>query len=558
MREFRIVLLMFILVHVIASCCDERENWAEEELVRLDTLVDSNPDSADCVLDSMSSFVNDLSRDVQMKYRLYRQAIDCKSYDTIHKPNSFFDVVEYFDEHGNVNEKMRAHLVLGYMYYDINDYPAALQCFCDGTDCADTLDVKLNYQILTYLWGHIAVVYHSQRLADDEFRARKNHIKYAYKANLIEDALVGTTCLIRPYILKHDTAMMIKHSIYAADLFRKHNFPKKVAAVYVRLVLIYVNRGEYDKAYKYIKEIEETSDLYDENHNITNGREYYNYALGLYRLGIHQLDSAEYHFRQLVLFGHKVEGYEGLMRLYREKGNVDSVMHYSILHEQAVDERMSENVADAVCNVKSKYEYSHYVSEARLANEKLKKVIFGCLALGLFIVFMICMLVWSIRRYKRKRNAMKVEFEAYRELKENEVHTLASQCRDLRSVANTYSIINDEAKFMNSELVKMICIKNEALTNAEWISLEKLVSECMPIFNHVISSVKLSDLERKVCILLRMGLTNSAIEILLNRSSSTVTNAKVKINRKLFNVASAYDLLHNIKEREQHCLPNVE
>ena len=558
MREFRIVLLMFILVHVIASCCDERENWAEEELVRLDTLVDSNPDSADCVLDSMSSFVNDLSRDVQMKYRLYRQAIDCKSYDTIHKPNSFFDVVEYFDEHGDANEKMRAHLVLGYMYYDANDYPAALQCFCDGTDCADTLDSKLNYRVLMSLWGHMAVIYNSQRLADEEFRARNNQIKYAYKANLIEDALVGNTCLIRTYILKHDTAMIIKHADYAADLFRKYNFPKKVAAVYAQLVLIHAERGEYDEAYKYIKDIEETSDMYDENHNITFGREYYNYGLGLYRLGVHQLDSAEYHFRQLVLFNHKVEGYEGLMRLYREKGNVDSVMHYSILHEKAVDDRMSENVADAVCNVKSQYEYSHYVSEARLANEKLQKTIYGCLALGLFTIFMIGMLVWSIRRYKRKRNAMAMEFEKYRVLKENEVHTLTNQCRDLRSVATSYSIINDEAKFMNSELVKMICNKNEALSNAEWTSLDKLVSECMPIFNHVINTVKLSDLERKVCVLLRMGLPNSTIAILLNRSSSMVTNTKVKINRKLFNVESASDLLHNIKERELRCLPNVE
>ena len=88
--------------------------------------------------------------------------------------------------------------------------------------------------------------------------------------------------------------------------------------------------------------------------------------------------------------------------------------------------------------------------------------------------------------------------------------------------------------------------------------MTELVNECMPIFNHVISSVKLSDLERKVCVLLRMGLPNSTIAILLNRSSSTVTNTKVKINRKLFNVESASDLLHNIKEREQHCLPNVE
>jgi len=56
-------------------------------------------------------------------------------------------LVEYFDKHGDANERMRAKYILGRTYYCLGELPRALETYFEAADCADTTLTDCNYLI---------------------------------------------------------------------------------------------------------------------------------------------------------------------------------------------------------------------------------------------------------------------------------------------------------------------------------------------------------------------------------------------------------------------------
>ena len=54
-------------------------------------------------------------------------------------------LVNYFDRHGNANERMMAHYLQGRVYFDIGDAPQALECYQQAIEKADTTRKILFY-----------------------------------------------------------------------------------------------------------------------------------------------------------------------------------------------------------------------------------------------------------------------------------------------------------------------------------------------------------------------------------------------------------------------------
>ena len=48
-------------------------------------------------------------------------------------------LVNYFDRHGNANEKMMTHYLKGRVHHDMGESPIALECYQKATEMADTM-----------------------------------------------------------------------------------------------------------------------------------------------------------------------------------------------------------------------------------------------------------------------------------------------------------------------------------------------------------------------------------------------------------------------------------
>jgi lipopolysaccharide biosynthesis regulator YciM len=61
------------------------------------------------------------------------------------------EATRYYDRHGDANQQMRAHYLLGCAYRDMGEAPMALQCYQDAVDKADTTDTECDFSLLSRL-----------------------------------------------------------------------------------------------------------------------------------------------------------------------------------------------------------------------------------------------------------------------------------------------------------------------------------------------------------------------------------------------------------------------
>ena len=71
-------------------------------------------------------------------------------------------LVNYFDRHGDANERMRSRYILGRTYYCLDELPRALETYNEAADCADTTSADCNYKVLSRIHAQSAVIF--QRL----------------------------------------------------------------------------------------------------------------------------------------------------------------------------------------------------------------------------------------------------------------------------------------------------------------------------------------------------------------------------------------------------------
>ena len=119
------------------------------------------------------------------------------------------EAARYYDRHGTANEQVRAHYLLGCAHRDMGEAPAALQCYQDAVDRADTLSPDCDYRRLMSVYGQMAELFDAQNLPEDEIDASK---KYGQLALMAKDTLKyirNKELLAKPYFLMGDTLRML-------------------------------------------------------------------------------------------------------------------------------------------------------------------------------------------------------------------------------------------------------------------------------------------------------------------------------------------------------------
>lgn len=515
----------------------------------MDSVIDQNPQEADSILDLMEPSIKEMPVDAQMEWRLFNANAKMQLEKRHFESSELTDVADYYENNGNVNLRMKAYLLLGALYIGEHEYSLALQTLYKGVECADTLDSHFKYRTLMCIWSFIAKTYNLQHLPEQEINAQKKSIEYAQKANIIDDVLLYNALLIRAYKNLNDTALLIKQSEKAIALHKKYNRPKRAAGLYTEIVRIHLNRGEYDEAYKYMKIIDEESDMFDENHKLYPLYLYYNYTMGMYQLAVNNYDSAKYHFNQLLCNRHKYrkEAYDGFLRLYQAKKDVDSIAKYSALYKHAIDSILSEQHISEVSNAKMEHEIEMY----KIGVERHQNRLMWLRVVLIFALLVaVCALTYWHKGNRRKSKKQIEELNACLADTEHKAKAVAKHNEFLRSQMNVYKVINNEKEFFSSDTIVKIRSAKEYLNQKDWDDVENIVSKCMPVFNHIITEAKMSSLERKICILERMDMKNSDMCYILDVSKSVITNTKARANKKLCGVSSASDLLQSILNAE--------
>jgi tetratricopeptide (TPR) repeat protein len=545
-----------------------------------EAVMEEHPDSAYQFLCEADSCVADQSRKTRMRHQMLMTEAKNKLDMPLPSDTLFQEVVDYYDGHGNPNQQLMAHYLLGRIYSDRGEAPQALQCYNDAVEKADTLSDDCDYTTLYKVYGQMADVFEAQVMPNEEIEALKRYSQYALKAGNTYEYIRGIEFMAGAYDLKGDTAMILATEEKAHNLYKMYNMPKAAASAYTTSMYVYIAKRNYQKAHQLMQLFEKESGLFDEDGNTVKGREGYYYCKGLYYMGVNHVDSAELYFKKLLNNPkHSFYANRGLMRVSQKKGDASAVHAYSKDYEASFDTLITNIHAQATRQAEGMYDYTRHqrIAEAKQHEAERNRLLL-ILVVTIFL-FISCAAYILYRNYRNRQlreiarlnnlyvttqlhhDQLQAEMQGlqnnYSETlteKEKELETLKQQLQLYQQQYDRITPSDKEMSLMQSDIVhafrKMLKppYSKDVPSRSDWKHLLTLVRQCLPTFYHQI--MEASDLtmpEKQVCILTRLSFLPNDIVILLHSTSQRISNAKANANKKLFSDDSAKHLFSNLK-----------
>ena len=581
----RLTYLYIVILVIVLLGCNGRKMSVLEEISKI---ADNNPDSALTLLGKYNHEKIDWGKGDRMYYELIKLKSENKAGYIFTSDSIINDVVDYYDRKGTANEKILTHYLLGRVLFDMGKAPEALQAYYDAISMADTTSTSCDFSTLTVVYGQMSRIFHKQNLPHDEIWALRHYVEYIRRNESQKDYIMAKEQLIRPYYLlnKKDSVLNLINTTYSS-LKQLGEYQEAADAIVVS-ISIYLERGDLAKAKNAMDIFENESGLFDEYGNIAKGRESYYCTKGLYELAVNQLGSAEYYFRKAIKYGYLSEGYKGLLSIYREKHNIDSVDCFSRLYEAAQDSLHNKMQIDAIHQMSTLYNYSRSQKEAEQEREKaqerlylLSVIAFVAIVL-LIIVFVI---VWLYRKNQKEKKTRIAELEDTLNSAKNQRNVIQEELRILKEKdyegiiaikekqeieltrrielletenINTRKNISTERidhleDFLDSAIsqkfIKKATSKSERInpTVSEWNLLISQFSKDLPATYESFGQGKsLSQLELRICILLILNIPEKNIALMTDSYASTVSNAKSRANEKLYGKKDAHSLKNNL------------
>ena len=567
----------------MVSCAERREY--REALGRAQEIIEERPDSALTILDSLGQHSPEFGYRFRMEYLLYRTYAEAKTGKEFDTDSLTRELVDYFGDRSSGNEPALAYYMHGCALMDIGRAPESLQSFYDAINRADTVNNLPACRILRGIYGQMAGIFHKQNLPQDEIWAWENCIECVKITSSEEEYIETKGQLIRPYCLLDSLDKVLSIIDEEYQSLKRLGKYQEAADALSAAIHIYTDRGQLSEAERCMTIFERESGAFDSIGNISKGREYYYYTKGKYELARKNIDSAEKYFRKAIKYGYLSEGCKGLLHVYRERGNQDSIVHFSVMYEAAQDTLHDRMRTDAIHQMAFLYNYTRSEKEAEIAREQAQRnrtLFMGSLIAAIIIIGSLTWLFIGASGRKRQRiaklerdlnlaldtrNEIQEEllqlkahdFEAVISSKETRLAELSEKIAYLEAENELYkedSFIpkkDNLEQFRNSNIathfakIATLRFPEMRVTESEWSQLITRFWHDNPLTYKKFTSGKgLSPLEQRICILLLLGIPTDSIVNMTNSMPSTVSNAKARANTKLFGKKDAHSLQSNL------------
>lgn len=578
--------LLYLLPLFFAMlCCKGGDNSLDMIMGRADSLMEIDMDSAPSalrMLDSMSPHVSYMSKSRRMRYELLRAKAMNKSNVYFRSDSTMKEVAAYYSRRGTPNEKMMAYYLLGCVYRDLGEAPAALEYYQKAAACADTTAEDCDYSILNKIYAQSAIVLHSQKLIDEELDMWHKAEYCGKRAHNIRMAISAFENTVRIYYALNDYNKVMQISDSASSAYLNSGYKDKAARAIFIQIDIYLKRGDIKNAEACLHKYEKYGDIFSSPGNVKPGLELYYYYKGLSLLAGNRVDSAEHYFRKMLTGSARDEkeaAYRGLLSVYRSRRNSDSVFHYARLYCDANDSSWLRLTSSEAQRVQSLYRYTRNRQQAELREREVSELRLTIVFLSVISLIVVLELyMWHRRRSSRMKSLLLEKNRMYSDL----LHRSGEISRELSAALGENSRLASEleasGRRLRAELDKM---QDMSSTDADWASLQKLMESDLiknlhdqaahgrsagqkdwsrlntyvenryPRFLSFINNLgssSLSQNEKKVAILIKLHFLSSEISCLLDISPQNLSNIRRRLNLKLFGSSRTSELDRNIRD----------
>ncbi|MBR3472032.1 MAG: tetratricopeptide repeat protein, partial [Prevotella sp.] len=308
------------------------------------------------------------------------------------------ELANYFDAHGDANERMLAHYLLGRAYTDMGEFPKALQAFHEAVEKgSDT-----NYYLLNRIHQNAGRLYYREYLPELALQEWK---KAAYNAKMDKDSFGMIVCeehrLEAYYQLgKKDSVIAIARR--CGDRFREMGLYEDAAYASSILCWYDIEDNKLDSARRKLEVLRGYIDF--EKDNAKHIGTFWNYYGTFYQKS-GNTDSALICHRKVLHYSTgwqmgEVLGYKGLFQVYKQLGVSDSVSKYAQLYCEANDSSNLFRSANQISQMQAMYDYNRHLQTAADASERARRLTWATACLCGVLLLVLWAGVWLYRRVK--------------------------------------------------------------------------------------------------------------------------------------------------------------
>ena len=554
------LLLALCIVPTLLSVVSCGQQAADRDIAVADSLSEAAPQRAMTLIDSLEG-ESAMNKSRQMKLLLLKAKVRNKLIMPM-STDSLKDIADYFDKHGDSNERMLAYYILGCVYQRSQDAPMALQYFHEAAAKADTTDSSCDFLTLHRIHVWSAEILRSQFAFSDAFHENSLAFKYAMKAKDTLNAIITYEQKANIYYIQDltDSAITIRKRLY--ELYSKYGYKKEAARSLGPLIDIYAKNGNISKAKHALDVYEKMSGRFDKYGNIKKGLEVHYAIKGYYYLSINDYDSARLCFDKCLKTTSNYPNdfsysYKGLTGLYKKLHQPDSVAKYADLARMMTDTLYARMSTEHLQQMQAMYNYNRYRQTAEEAEKDalrtkyisiiiimaiMAAAIGGALAVRTYIMRKRRARVNEIKEYKRKINELemsKAELESINNGLNVEVNRMIEEKTKKIDILKTeyeksFNNVKDKDLFECEPIVIQIRRKARKTTKPmdkdEISRLKELFKDYRPLSTW---ENTLNNNEYLICLLVRLDFVPAEICILTDSSSSNISNIRKRLLVKM-------------------------
>ena len=553
------LLLAVSIVPTLLSVVSCGQQAADRDIAVADSLSEAAPQRAMTLIDSLEG-ESAMNKSRHMKLLLLKAKVRNKLAMPM-STDSLKYIADYFDKHGDSNERMLAYYIIGCVYQRSQDAPMALQYFHEAATKADTTDSSCDFLTLhrTHVWS--AEILKSQFAFSDAFHENSLAFKYAMKAKDTLNAIITYEQKSNIYnaLGLSDSAIFIREKLYG--LYSKYGYEKEAVRSLGLLINYGVENKELSDVKHYINLYEHKSGNFNNKGDIKKGVEIYYVAKGRYLAEINELDSAEYYFRKCARTAKNYSDlkycFDDLADIYRKRNRPDSVAKYADLARMMTDSAYAQMSTEHLQQMQAMYNYNRYRQTAEEAEKDalrtkyisiiiimaiMAAAIGGALAVRTYIMRKRRARVNEIKEYKRKINELetsRAELESINSGLNAEVNRMIEEKTKKIDILKTeyeknFNNVKDKDLFECEPIVIQIRWKARKTTKPmdkdEISRLKELFKDYRPLSNW---ENTLNNNEYLICLLVRLDFVPAEICILTDLSSSNISNIRKRLLEKM-------------------------